>query len=487
MPHDLGATVASAQLTSAVLKGQLALDALRKDAPPLPAQREPEPANASPTGQAPNDPHDGPRTGAGGVVDFRGLKVTVDRPRGTVQKGVGADGKEWVRAYHIDYGHIEGTRGGDEHDPARGKDGQLDVYLGAYKDADEVHWILQKKEDGTFDEYKCMVGFVDADSAKAMYLAHTPKRFFGSMASTSVEMMKALLGMRPQETLKVLKGLSAAQEGMPIDKAPSRSGKLPPINPAPASGQPNRAPRKPNAFHGKPEKVTFGTLARTATARANASGHPADHAAAEAAHRLAAKHTSGNEAEYHHDMASSHGKKAKGGSTGGGGGSGSGNTHRDNRGRFKSLLGVIEAVLEETEEPTSAEVEFVERTVAVKVAKDEGEQRWLLGYVLVPGVPDAQGDVYNADEVRKASWGYMARHQNIGLMHKGLVNGKVLLTDNFVAPCKMVVNGSEIPEGAWMMGLNVVDDGLWADVKAGKLTGLSIGGFAKRVPVDGTK
>ena len=348
MPHNLGATVASAQLTSAVLKGQLARDALRKDAP-LPAQREPEPANAAPAGQAPNDPNDGPRAGAGGTVDYRGIKIVVDRPRGTVQKGVGADGKEWVRAYHIDYGHIPGTLGGDEHDPARGKDGQLDVYLGAYDDADEVHWVLQKKEDGTFDEYKCMMKFVDADSAKAMYLAHTPKRFFGSMASTSVEMMKALLGMKPCETLKVLKGL-ALEQGRPIPPAPA---------------------------------------------------------------------------------------------------------------------------------------ELVERTVAVKVAKDAGELRWLLGYVLVPGEPDAQGDVYNADEVRKASWGYMARHQNVGLMHKGLVNGKVLITDNFVAPCKMLVGGSEIPEGAWMMGLNVVDDALWADVKSGKLTGLSIGGFAKRVPVAG--
>lgn len=351
MPYDLAATVASAQLTSAVLKGQLAVGALRKDVPPLAPEPNQAQSATAPTGQAPNDPHDGPRTGAGGTADFRGLAIKIDRPRGTIQKGVGVDGKEWVRAYHIDYGHIEGTRGGDEHDPARGKDGQLDVYLGAYKDADEVHWILQKKEDGSFDEYKCMVGFVDAESAKAMYLAHTPKKFFGSMASTSVEMMKALLGMRPCETMKVLKGL-AAEQGRPVSPALS---------------------------------------------------------------------------------------------------------------------------------------ETVERTIAVKVAKDDGEQRWLLGYVLVPDEPDAQGDVYSADEVRKASWGYMARHQNVGLMHKGLVNGKVVLTDNFVAPCKMLVGGSEIPEGAWMMGLHVVDDGLWQDVKTGKLTGLSIGGFAKRVPVAGAK
>ena len=357
MPHDLGVTVASAQLTSAVLKGQLARDALRKDAP-LPAQREPEPANAAPAGQAPNDPHDGPRAGAGGVVDFRGLKVTVDRPRGTIQKGVGSDGKEWVRAYHIDYGHIEGTRGGDEHDPARGKDGQLDVYLGAYKEADEVHWILQKREDGSFDEYKCMVGFVDADSAKAMYLAHTPKRFFGSMASTSVEMMKALLGMRPQETLKVLKAIAeGAALGEPVEKAVARA------------------------------------------------------------------------------------------------------------------------------------VPLVERVVPFRVMKDAdgAELRYLLGYVLVPDVVDAQGDTYSAPEVRKAAWNYMAHFRNVGLMHKGLVNGKVDLVESYIAPVAMNVGGSDVPEGTWLMGLRVNDDALWADVKSGKLTGLSIGGFAKRVPVAGSK
>jgi hypothetical protein len=44
----------------------------------------------------------------------------------------------------------------------------------------------------------------------------------------------------------------------------------------------------------------------------------------------------------------------------------------------------------------------------------------------------------------------------------------------------MNVGGSDVPEGTWLMGLRVNDDGLWADVKAGKLTGLSIGGFAKK-------
>jgi hypothetical protein len=350
---ELSASVAQASLASAVLKGRLASDALRKDAPPAPT---PTPAAQPEPGQAPTDPNDGPRVSAAKIVDYRGIQVTVDRPRGTVQKGVGADGKEWVRAYHIDYGHIAGTRGGDEHDPARGKDGQLDVYLGAYAPADEIHWILQKKTDpvtgeDVFDEYKIMAGFVDAESAKAMYLAHTPKKFFGSMASTSVEMMKALLGQRPCETMKILKGLAAA--------------------------------------HGAPPLM-----------------------------------------------------------------------------------------------PTA--VETVARTVAVKVAKETTELRWLLGYVLVPGVPDAQGDVYDADEVRKASWGFMARHQNLGLMHKGLINGKALITDNFIAPCAMNVNGSEIPEGAWMLGINVLDDAIWADVKSGKLGGLSIGGFAKRVPVAGS-
>ena len=144
---------------------------------------------------SPKHPHK-PRGTVVKTVDFQGLPVHVDRPYGHVQSGVDEKGAAWKRIYHVDYGFVPATQGGDGTD--------LDVYLGLDNEAKDAHWILQKKADGSFDEYKVMLGFADPDFAKGMYLAHTPKKHFGGLATTSVSMMKALLGIHPAETLKAL-------------------------------------------------------------------------------------------------------------------------------------------------------------------------------------------------------------------------------------------------------------------------------------------
>ena len=68
----------------------------------------------------------------------------------------------------------------------------------------------------------------------------------------------------------------------------------------------------------------------------------------------------------------------------------------------------------------------------------------------------------------------------MGLQHKGLVNGKVRLVESYIAPTEMAVGRAKVRAGTWMIGLHVADDDLWAQVKKGELTGLSIGGFAQK-------
>lgn len=306
-----------------------------------PAQGTASPAPAAPAlGPA---PHKKPKGVVVKTVDFQGLPVHVDRPYGHVQMGVDAKGQTWKRIYHVDYGFVPNTQGGDNEG--------LDVYLGLDTEAKDAHWVLQKKGDGLFDEYKVMLGFSDPDMAKGMYLAHTPKKHFGGMATTSVAMMKALLGLHPQETLKALRAFA-----LDVDNTPS----------------------EPRAEKGVERSV---------------------------------------------------------------------------------------------------------RLVKADAPVANSEQRYALGIVLEPDVVDAQSDVYSAEEVRKAAWGYMVNFRNVGLMHKGLVNQKVALVESYLAPISMNVGGSVIKAGTWLMGLNVHDDALWEQVKQGNLTGLSIGGFAAKTPV----
>lgn len=142
------------------------------------------------------------------TVDFQGVRVRIDRPQGFVQRGRDEKGAEWERTYKTDYGYIPRTRGGDG-------DG-LDVYLGPARTSELAYWISQRKGSGEFDEYKLMLGFPDRRSARSMWAAHTPERLYGGIATTSMGMVKALLGIEP---MRVSKAIDAMVEADPPEAA----------------------------------------------------------------------------------------------------------------------------------------------------------------------------------------------------------------------------------------------------------------------------
>ena len=131
------------------------------------------------------------------TVDFQGLKIKVDRPKGFIMIGKDSKGVEWKRKYQVDYGFIPKTLGGDD-------DG-LDVFIGPNAMSRQAFWAVQKDDDGNFDEYKVFLGFDNRDEAISMYRAHIPKKYFGRMVTTTVDMMKAMLGTNPEEVVTGVK------------------------------------------------------------------------------------------------------------------------------------------------------------------------------------------------------------------------------------------------------------------------------------------
>ena len=68
-----------------------------------------------------------------------------------------------------DYGYIDdGSTAVGDHEP-------LDVYIGPDEESDKVYVVEQLKEDGSFDEYKCLLGFPDLETAYETYLKHYPE------------------------------------------------------------------------------------------------------------------------------------------------------------------------------------------------------------------------------------------------------------------------------------------------------------------------
>ncbi len=60
------------------------------------------------------------------------------------------------------------------------------------------------------------------------------------------------------------------------------------------------------------------------------------------------------------------------------------------------------------------------------------------------------------------------------------MNGKVKILESYLAPAPFEMSGTQVRKGTWLLAVRVLDDGLWARIKSGELTGLSIGGSAAR-------
>lgn len=140
------------------------------------------------------------------------------------------------------------------------------------------------------------------------------------------------------------------------------------------------------------------------------------------------------------------------------------------------------------EDPQNGDALIAEVLKGQKIIKtimpDDGsiEERFVLGIVLEPEEVDAQKDIYSDAEVRTAAHKFMEQYQNIGLMHRDVVNEQVKILESYVAPVDFEMDGIVVKKGTWLLAVRVLDDELWSEVKEGGLTGFSIGGSAVRVP-----
>lgn len=117
-----------------------------------------------------------------------------------------------------------------------------------------------------------------------------------------------------------------------------------------------------------------------------------------------------------------------------------------------------------------------------KAAEDAPkESRLVTGIVLKPEETDAHKDIYSADVIREAAHDFLLNYNastGIGYMHRG-VRSSLQLVESWLAPVDLTIGGRKIKKGTWLMTVYVPDEEVWKEIKAGKITGLSIGGTAK--------
>lgn len=121
---------------------------------------------------------------------------------------------------------------------------------------------------------------------------------------------------------------------------------------------------------------------------------------------------------------------------------------------------------------------------SVGILKTMPQERYLLGIVLEPDVVDAQGHIYSAEDIRRAAHGFMERHQVVGKMHRDNVTGAVKIIESYLMPSNAEIGAQSVRQGTWMLGVRVLDDQIWEQVRRGELTGFSVGGYATCTPLD---
>ena len=105
-----------------------------------------------------------------GHIRIGAFDISIEQPKGSVRRGVDANGKAWESKMHNTYGYFRGTEGVDgDH---------IDVFVSNDIDGwngQKVFVVDQYNPDGTFDEHKVMLGFNNAEDAKSDYLANYEK------------------------------------------------------------------------------------------------------------------------------------------------------------------------------------------------------------------------------------------------------------------------------------------------------------------------
>jgi hypothetical protein len=133
-----------------------------------------------------------------GEMEFQGLDIAVENKPGSVRSGVDKDGKPWRTKMKYPYGYIRKTTGNDGED--------VDCYVGPNLQATHAYVVHQKKDDGSYDEDKVMLGFDSEEEARKAYLAHyNTDKYLGPISAVSMEKLLKLV-----EEREVLKKISQA-------------------------------------------------------------------------------------------------------------------------------------------------------------------------------------------------------------------------------------------------------------------------------------
>lgn len=115
------------------------------------------------------------------------------------------------------------------------------------------------------------------------------------------------------------------------------------------------------------------------------------------------------------------------------------------------------------------------------IAWKDDAKRIVYGPVLVPDIPDSDGDTVTAEKIERVAHKFMEEYRLMEHMHT--LRSVAHPVESYLAPTDLSFGDVQVPKGSWIVGAKVTDDETWEDVVSNKLGGFSI----VAVPAGATK
>ena len=124
------------------------------------------------------------------------------------------------------------------------------------------------------------------------------------------------------------------------------------------------------------------------------------------------------------------------------------------------------------------------KKTTMPIIKQANEELKQATFVVLPvDEVDLHGDIYDANEVRKACHNFNTYCRKANLLH--LIDTTTFsIVESYIAPVEMQIGEKIIKAGNWISVLQFHNDDIWTDVKEGKFTGVSICGTATVIDLE---
>lgn len=112
------------------------------------------------------------------------------------------------------------------------------------------------------------------------------------------------------------------------------------------------------------------------------------------------------------------------------------------------------------------------------------EERLVYGVVAEPNVYDAHNEWMKGLTIKEAAHKWSANYRKIGFMHYDLLNEKAVeVVETYLAPQDFTYDGSDtvVKKGSWIVVTRINEEKIWQLIKAGKMTGYSLGGLGATI------